>query len=260
MPRGRILIIDRSWTLQEAFEKINQVYRPGGQLSGPQRNRLVETWGQLVGKSRAIKEIDKLVETHGSMNKACKVVQMSPGTMKNMKGFFESLPDDLERLEPISKHQFIEGEKVSFEEDLSHEFKEVKGSNPTKSIQNLVDEYIIAFLNSSGGSIFWGITDQALVRSIKLNTEQKDNIRKTINSKVNTVEPAIDPTQIKVFFHNVKGNDNSYVIEVSVPKSKSVGLYFNASGNTWVKINGCKQKLQGVALQNYILQRMQTGN
>lgn len=254
------MIIDRSWTLQEAFENINRAYRPGGQLSGPQRNRLVETWGQLVGKSRAVNEIDKLIETHGSMNKACKIVQMSSGTMKNLKMFFESLPDDLVRIEPVATYEFIEGEKVAFEEDLIHEFKEIKGGNPTKSILNLVDEYIIAFLNSSGGSVFWGINDQALVKSVELNTEQKDSIRKAINSKINTIEPAIDPTQIKIFFHGVKGSLNNYVIEVNIPKSNSVGLYFNTSGNTWVRINGCKQKLQGVALQEYILQRVQTGN
>ncbi|EGQ7970881.1 ATP-binding protein [Vibrio cholerae] len=254
------MIIDRNWTLQEAFEHINQVYRPGGQLSGPQRNRLVETWGHLVGKSRATKEVDKLVETHGSMSKACKHVQMSPDTMKSLRRFFESLPDDLEILSSTETYEFTEGEKVSFEEDLCHEFKEVKGNNPTKSIQNLVDEYVIAFLNSSGGSIFWGITDQALVKSIKLNTEQKDNIRKAINLKINTIEPAIDPTQVKVAFHNVKDIDDGYVLEIKVPKSNLVGLYFNTSGNTWVRINGCKQKLQGVALQEYILKRVPVGN
>ena len=178
------MIIDRKWTLQEAFENINQAYRPGGQLSGPQRNRLIETWGQLVGKSHAVSEIDKLIETHGSMNKACKIVHMSPRTMKSLKVFFESLPDELERVEPKTKYQFIEGEKAAFEEDLNHEFKEIKGNNPAKSIQNLVDEYVIAFLNSSGGSIFWGITDQALIKSVILNNDQKDNIRKSINSKI----------------------------------------------------------------------------
>ncbi|WP_037353361.1 ATP-binding protein [Salinivibrio socompensis] len=123
-----------------------------------------------------------------------------------------------------------------------------------------MDEYVIAFLNSSGGSIFWGITDQALIKSVILNNDQKDNIRKSINSKISTIEPAIDPTQIKIYFHDVQGSDNSYVIEVNVPKSNSIGLYFNTSGNTWVRINGCKQKLQGVALQEYILKRVQTGN
>lgn len=251
------MIIDKNWSLQEAFEHINETYRPGGQLSGPQRNRLVETWGQLVGKSRAIKEIDKLVQTHGSMNKACKYVQMSSNTMKGLRRFFESLPDGLERLSPMEEREFLEGEKVSFEEDLIHEFKEIKGNNPTKTVQNLVDEYILAFLNSSGGSIFWGITDSAIVKSIVLNTEQKDSLRKAINSKINVIEPAIDPTQIKVLFHKVKNTTSSYVLEVNVPKSNSVGLYFNTSGNTWVRMNGCKQKLQGVALQEYILQRVE---
>nr|WP_283107670.1 ATP-binding protein [Shewanella hafniensis] len=180
--------------------------------------------------------------------------------MKSLRSFFESLPDDLERLSPLEKYEFIEGQKVSFEEDLCHEFKEVKGNNPTKSIQNLVDEYVLAFLNSSGGSIFWGITDQAIVKSINLNTEQKDDIRKSINSKIIAIEPAIDPTQIELVFHHVKNKDSCYVLEVKVPQSNSVGLYFNTSGNTWVRINGCKQKLQGVALQEYILKRVQVGN
>jgi hypothetical protein len=255
-----MFIIDRKWALQEAFENINLSYPPGGQLSGPQRNRLVETWGLLVGKSRAVYEFEKLIETHGSMSKACKIVHMSSSTMKSLKAFFESLPDDFEHIEPILKYQFIEGKKVSFEEDLIHEFKEIKGNNPIKSIQNLVDEYVIAFLNSSGGSIFWGITNQAFVKSVVLDTEQRDNIRKSINSKINNIEPAIDPTKITVFFHNVEDSNNSYVIEVNVPKSNSVGLYFNTSGNTWVRVNGCKQKLQGVALQEYILKRVQNCN
>lgn len=104
------MIIDRNWTLQEAFEHINREYRPGGQLSGPQRNRLVEAWGQLVGKYRATKEVDKLLEIHGSMNKACKFVQISSGTMKSLISFFESLPDDLERLNHPEEHEFVEGE------------------------------------------------------------------------------------------------------------------------------------------------------
>ena len=146
------------------------------------------------------------------------------------------------------------------EEDLTHEFKEVKGGNAAKSIQNLVDEYILAFLNSSGGSIFWGICDNGIVKSLKLDLTQKDQIRKVINSKINTIEPAIDPTMITVSFHNVSNSENGYILEVNIPKSNSEGLFFNSSGNTWVRVNGCKQKLQGVALQDYILQRVQKNN
>ena len=254
------MLIDKSWNLQSAFDKINQAYRPGGEFSGPQRNRLIETWGQLVGKSRALEELDLLIEQHGSMSKMSKSVRMAPKTIKLLRAFFESLPSELEYINPMINYNFSEGELCLLEEDLTHEFKEVKGSNPAKSIQSLVDEYIIAFLNSSGGSIFWGICDNGMVKSLKLDATQKDKIRKVINSKINTIEPSIDPTQIGVHFHKVFNVENGYVLEVNIPISNTVGLFFNSSGNTWVRVNGCKQRLQGVALQEYILKRVQRSN
>jgi hypothetical protein len=249
------LLIDKNWNLQSAFDAINSVYYPGGMQSGPQRNRQIETWGQLVGKARAVNELESLINDYGSVNKCSKSVQMSSRSIKYLRTFFESLPDELEHILPLEKYEFVEGEKCFLEEDLTHEFKEVKGSNPVKSIQNLVDEYILAYLNSSGGSIFWGICDDGVVKSIDLDSRIKDNINKAINLKINTIEPSIDPTQINVIFHKVSGVENGFVLEVNVPKSNSAGLYFNSSGNTWVKVNGCKQKLQGLALQDYILQR-----
>lgn len=254
------MLIDKNWNLQSAFDEINKVYRPGGEFSGPQRNRLIETWGQLVGKSRSLEELELLIEQYGSMNKMSKSVRMAPKTIKHLRTFFESLPSELEHVNSMGNYSFFEGELCFLEEDLTHEFKEVKGNNPAKSIQNLVDEYILAFMNSSGGSVFWGVCDNGIVKSLILDANQKDDIRKVINSKVNTIEPSIDPTQIGVHFHKVFNVENGYVLEVNIPKSNAVGLFFNSSGNTWVRVNGCKQKLQGVALQEYILKRMQKIN
>lgn len=246
--------------MQCAFDAINNAYYPGGLQSGPQRNRQIETWGQLVGKTKAIAELDFLIKSYGSVNKMSKVVRMSPATIKDIRQFFESLPDELESVEGIAVYEFIEGQQCSIEEDLTHEFKEVKGNNPAKSIQNQVDEYVVAFLNSSGGSIFWGICDDRKVKSLVLTSGQKDDINKVINAKINTLEPSIDPTKIKVVFHRVGQVIDGYVLEVNVPKSNSVGLFFNSSGNTWVRVNGCKQKLQGLALQDYIVERMLKSN
>ncbi|MGN4935917.1 hypothetical protein ACTFBW_19680 [Aeromonas rivipollensis] len=148
------LLINKNWDLQTTFEVVNRNYYPGGMQSGPQRNRLIETWGQLVGKSRALSELDSLAVDYGSINKMSKSVRMASRTIKNLRVFFESLPDEFENPAPIKKHIFSEGEKCTLEEDLHNEFKEIKGQNPTKSIQNIVDEYILAFLNSSGGSVF----------------------------------------------------------------------------------------------------------
>ncbi|MFT5708565.1 MAG: hypothetical protein ACI9ES_002868 [Oceanospirillaceae bacterium] len=250
------MIINKNWNLQCAFDAINNTYYPGGLQSGPQRNRQIETWGQLVGKTKAIAELEFLIKAYGSTNKMSKVVRMSPVTIKELRQFFESLPDELENVEGIGVYEFIEGQQCSIEEDLTHEFKEIKGKNPAKSIQNQVDEYVVAFLNSSGGSIFWGICDDRKVKSLVLSSGQKDDINKVINAKINTLEPSIDPTKIKVVFHRVAQVLDGYVLEVNVPKSNSIGLFFNSSGNTWVRVNGCKQKLQGLALQDYIVERM----
>jgi len=251
------LIINKNWNLQYAFDVINNAYYPGGLQSGPQRNRQIETWGQLVGKTKALAELDSLIKEYGSTNKMSNSVRMSPSTIKQLRAFFELLPDELEAVGDTGGYDFIEGHRCSLEEDLTHEFKEIKGNSPVKSIQNLVDEYVIAFLNSSGGSIFWGICDDGVVKSLKLTSSQKDDINKVINSKINTIEPSIDPTKIKVVFHSVIQFDGGYVLEVNVPKSNSVGLFFNSSGKTWVRVNGCKQKLQGIALQDYIVERVQ---
>lgn len=152
------------------------------------------------------------------------------------------------------KWNFVEGEKFQLEEDLLTEFKEVKGENAVKSIQNVVDEYLLAFFNSQGGSVFWGIDDAGIVKSLNLTSKAKDQIRKVIYDKINSVNPPIDPTQIKLFFHKVKSNNN-YVLELSIPSSRSSLLYFNSSGDTWVRLNGSKKKLQGPALQDYIIKR-----
>lgn len=156
---------------------------------------------------------------------------------------------------PHREYNFVNDEKCSLEEDLHTEFKEIKEKNPLNSIQRHVDEYILAFLNSEGGSIFWGICDNGIVKGLSLSLELKDKIRKTINSKINTIEPPIDPTQIGVFFHPVSNIKEGFVLEVSIPKSNSRKLYFNTSGDTWVRLNGCKKKLQGNALQDYIIHR-----
>lgn len=155
------------------------------------------------------------------------------------------------------KLNFVEGKKFCLEEDLTVEFKEVKGGNPVKSIQSLVDEYILAFYNSQGGSVFWGINDDGIVTSLKLTPKMKDDIRKSVSDKINVIDPPIDPTQIGVFFHEVLNTDNGYVLEVNIPRSQSELLYFNSSGETWVRLNGSKKKLQGPALQDYIVKRTQ---
>lgn len=157
-----------------------------------------------------------------------------------------------------SNYRFYERERCSLEEDMNTEFKEVKGRSPKKSIQNVVDEYVISFLNSEGGSIFWGIDDDGVVKSLSLNTEQRDEVRKVVASKINTIEPPITLNETGTFFHEVENSENGFVVEVKVLKSNETGLHYTSSGQTWVRLNGVKQKIQGPKLEKYIRERFLT--
>jgi hypothetical protein len=244
----------------KALEAARAEYRGWGREGTGYRNNVMIMWGGIVGKSRAVGDLENLIHQAGSRKLLSEKIELSEYSLKMLGKRFKSLPDKFESINANDHYKFTEGDKCQFEEDMTHEFKEVKGKNPIKSIQNVVDEYIIAFLNSTGGSIFWGICDDTTVKSIPLCTAQKDDIRKSITSKLRTIEPQIDPTQIVINFHNVAQSENGYVVEVNVPKPNSDGLFFNSSGKTWVRLNGCKQKLQGLALQDHIINRVRTSN
>ncbi|EPC4053752.1 ATP-binding protein [Vibrio parahaemolyticus] len=209
----------------EALEAARAEYRGWGREGTGYRNNVMIMWGGIVGKSRALGDLENLIRDAGSRKLLSEEIQLSEYSLKLLEKRFKSLPDRFESTNVNENYKFIEGEKCQFEEDITHEFKEVKGNNPTKSIQNVVDEYIIAFLNSSGGSIFWGICDDTTVKSISLCAAQKDEIRKAINSKLRTLEPQIDPTKIGVIFHDVASSDDGYVVEVTVPKSILTGSF-----------------------------------
>ncbi|NJO92927.1 MAG: hypothetical protein HC831_31145 [Chloroflexia bacterium] len=86
--------IDLQWGFLELFEHINELYRPGGISSGPARNLQIESWGQLVGRTRALAEFDLAIELTGSKAALSKAIQMSPRTLTNLRNFYNSLPDD----------------------------------------------------------------------------------------------------------------------------------------------------------------------
>ena len=85
------------------------------------------------------------------------------------------------------KQKFIINQPVSIEETLYHEFKEVKGPNAVKAITNTADEYVVAYLNSDGGSTYWGIRDSdRIVVGVPLNFKQRDELNKVVTSKLTT--------------------------------------------------------------------------
>jgi len=89
--------LDKRWTFEEALSKINCVYKPGGIMTGQVRNRQIESWGQLVGRTRALAEFKLAIEQHKSLRSFGRTYSIAPKTLQSLKKFFENLPDDLSK-------------------------------------------------------------------------------------------------------------------------------------------------------------------
>jgi hypothetical protein len=83
------------WSFEEALDFISERYCPGGITTGPQRNQQIAAWGQLVGRTRALAEFDLAINQNGSFTKFGKKHRISVCKLRELRDFFENLPDDL---------------------------------------------------------------------------------------------------------------------------------------------------------------------
>jgi predicted HTH transcriptional regulator len=159
--------------------------------------------------------------------------------------------------------RFVLGQPLPIEETRHLEFKEVKGTNPVNPIRNLTDEYVVAFLNSEGGRIYWGIRDSdRVVVGVRLNYAQRDEIRRVVTEKLNKIQPPLAPTAYRIEFHQVYDQDNEdtvsdlYVVEVVAPRVSSPDIYSTAKGEVFVKTDAGKKKLSVPEIQQEIIRRL----
>lgn len=151
---------------------------------------------------------------------------------------------------------FILGQPLALEESLTCEFKEVKGANPVQAIGKSVDEYAVAFLNASGGSVYWGIRDRdRVVTGLELTYDKRDRLKQVVGQKLAAIAPPVAPDVIGLPFHPVLKDDapdtpaaNLFVVEVSVQAPEEPGLYLTGSGEAYKKTLGGKKKLTGSEL------------
>ena len=170
---------------------------------------------------------------------------------------------DADNLTQPTQIRFIQGQLVPFEETRLYEFKEVRGRNPAGSITNTSDEYAVAFLNSEGGRIFWGIRDSDRITvGLTLDERQRDEIRRKVSEKLGSIEPPISIGDWHLEFHNVydlQGEtiEDLWVIELVISPQQEKEVFYTNSGELFVKTPGGKQKLLGPQATEFIRSRFQ---
>jgi hypothetical protein len=157
--------------------------------------------------------------------------------------------------------RFYAGQPVAMEEDLTTEFKEVTSKQPANTIIDTVEDYAVAFLNSEGGRIFWGIRDaDRCVVGVSLDAGDRDQIRKGIAGKFHLIQPPVDPSCYRLDFHTIDGAPEAQslcVVEVAVVRVSAREPFYNHRGEAFIRVEGVKQKMVGPRLTAWILKRAQ---
>lgn len=194
-----------------------------------------------------------------------RALQTNPGdryqSADEMKAALEDILMEKQTAPPVDR--FVLNQIVPIEETRNYEFKEVKGDDPVWAIRRIVDQYVVAFLNSEGGRIYWGIRDDRMVTGVKLSHQQRDQIRRMVTDKIFQIQPAVAPSTYRVNIHPVLKMDKPvsglFVVEVIVYRPATNLLYFTSTGEVHVKTDAGKKKLTGSEIHDEIRRRLQKG-
>lgn len=119
--------------------------------------------------------------------------------------------------EPVG-YDFILGSQLSADEDLRVEYKNVAPGQVPKEAY----EYAVAFARGAGGSIYFGVSDDGIVRGMRLDFSQRNDLRKRIEEKLFIIDPPLRAVEdYTIYFANVIDADghpvlDTYVIDLEV--------------------------------------------
>jgi hypothetical protein len=163
----------------------------------------------------------------------------------------------------MEDYRFVIDRPAEVDESRYYEFKEIKGGKPVDTIKNACDEYVVAFLNSSGGRIFWGVRNSDRIPvGVSLSFAQRDELRKIVTNKLHQIKPPISPAAYQINLHPLyeddtyqKAVDDKYVVEIVAPSVLSNDLYSTGSGQVFVKTDSGKKLLSFQEVQDEIRRR-----
>ena len=142
-------------------------------------------------------------------------------TNKNKKQNIQEILSNLHKI-PLNKRTFFyKGEKIVEDENLLIEYKDYHFPFGDKQIYELKRQ-ICGFINSEGGRLYIGITDQKIIKGIVLYNNNLKSLKNLLFSYIDNFSPKISDDKIKVYFipikniQNDKYIDNLYIIKIII--------------------------------------------
>ena len=121
--------------------------------------------------------------------------------------------------------------------------------NNLESFRHLVERYIGAFLNTNGGSIYFGIADNGVILGHRLFRKQIDQLKLEIDTLMSKFTPALVKNEVQlkaVPCVNYKNKiiNNTFIVEVHVSKGEEGKVYCTQQNHVYIRRNASCFKLQ----------------
>lgn len=121
-------------------------------------------------------------------------------------------------------------------------------------------EYICAFLNSYGGSIFFGINDDGVVKGMMLSRKDIDKFQVDLDIALRDFKPTVFPDQVRIKFHEVCLDHqyviaNRYVLQIDVFPDFNQKFYVTERNEMFIRKQGSINRLSTSEVIQFVLKR-----
>lgn len=87
------IIVDPKWTFMDVLKAAWAAYPGGVQLGAPNRVKALERWANVIGRKRAVNELNVVLSQYSSYKEAAKAFGMSVSTLKRIRDNFQAMPE-----------------------------------------------------------------------------------------------------------------------------------------------------------------------
>lgn len=164
-----------------------------------------------------------------------------------------------------TQDHFILNTLFNEDETLHTEFKACRPQNFDQAwATDMISRYICAFLNTDGGTLYYGIRDDHVVRGLQLDAHTRDQFRLGIDYCANRFQPEVASELMSVDFQpvylsNGRVAKDLYVVLIRVKKGLPGIVYFTPfpEPKAWVKRQASVRELKAQALVAFITMKIQ---
>ncbi|KNC52157.1 tetratricopeptide repeat family protein [Thecamonas trahens ATCC 50062] len=90
---------------------------------------------------------------------------------------------------------------IGYDEDRMHEFKAVqRARTPVRRISDYLSKYLNSLINTNGGCVYFGVTDDGVIKGVVLNRSNRDDLRLATDRVLHDMWPPVDSSLIAIRF------------------------------------------------------------